>query len=82
MYATILSSAIVASVAPPWDYYDEQTVGQQEGTRTGPEPLQLHIRILVNLQDSSIHFFSIRVEHLPNRLYTIVENRRHVGLAI
>ena len=22
MYATILSSAIVASVAPPWDYYD------------------------------------------------------------
>ena len=27
MYATILSSAIVASVAPPWDYYDQQTVG-------------------------------------------------------
>ena len=29
MYATILSSAIVASVAPPWDYYDEIEVGQQ-----------------------------------------------------
>ena len=29
MYATILSSAIVASVAPPWDYYDEMSVGQQ-----------------------------------------------------
>ena len=27
MYAAILSYSIIASVVPPWDYYDQQTVG-------------------------------------------------------